>query len=152
MLIRDATFEDLPDVVGLAVEMHAESRFSVLSFNPDKVFDMMNWCIDNRDGLLLIAEDSNGETVGAFAAYSLEHWFSNDRVSCDLGLFVRRDRRGSCAAVKLLKRYVQWAACADCKLIEIGVNTGVNMEKTSTFFEAVGFEKVGALHCYSGGI
>lgn len=152
MSIRAARIDDLPDVLALAIEMHHESRSSVLSFDDEKTIEMLAWCVDSPDGLLLVAEDDHGEIIGAFAAYCAEQWFSTDKVSSDFGLFVKPSRRGGRAAIKMLGLYSEWAASRGCKMIQLGVTTGVMMDRTARIFELTGFEKVGTLHEFKGAV
>lgn len=151
MNIRAARLRDIEYLIPLAIEMHAESRFSILDFDPEKTVEFMAWCIEAEDCILVVAEDDDGDIVGGIAAYAMEQWFSRDKASCDFALFVRPDKRGSAAAVKLISYYVGWAKQKGVKMIQIGLNTGYRVDETGKFYEALGFECIGYLYEFSGG-
>lgn len=146
MRIREAKQDDINDILPMAIEMHAESRYKALKFDVEKTAEFLTWCMLNEDCLLIVAETNTGEIVGGFAGAAMEQWFSNDRYATDFALFVSHQHRGSTAAYKMISHYVGWASLKNAKLIQLGVSTGVHPEETGKFFEAIGFKRYGGLY------
>ena len=146
MKIREATTDDIIDLMPLAVDMHEESRFRVMKFSVEKMDDFLRWCIVNDDCLLIVAETNDGEIAGAFAGFCMEQWFSTDKYACDFALFVHPGYRGSTASWKLISHYVGWAGLKEAKLIQLGISTGVNPDEIGRFYEKLGFKRFGGLY------
>ena len=154
MKIREAQRDDIPDLMPLAIEMHKESRYSTMDFCVDKTINFLLYCIENPDtNLVAIAENADGDIVGAFAGFAMEHWFSPDKYACDYALFVPPGLRGSSAALHLVSYYVGWAKAKGVpdEFIQLGITTGVEVERTAQFFNALGFKQMGELFIFAGG-
>lgn len=147
-MIRQAVIDDLPDIVRLAVQMHNESRFMKFLFHEEKVRAFLSTLIDAPDGFLWVADDGDGEVIGAMAATVFELWFSSDRIAQDVGLFVRPSRRGTSAAAALVDRYLVWARERGAVDAEIGVSTGVHPDRTGAFLQRLGGREVGRLYSW----
>ncbi len=149
-MIRNATLIDVPAMLALGEAMHDESpRFRKLPWNGGKVRALIETLIERREGLALVAE-RGGEIVGGFLGIAAPHFASDALVSCDFALYVAPGRRGSLAAVQLLRAYVAWAKARGVALIQCGVTTGVNVEGASRLFASVGFEPAGNLFEFKG--
>jgi GNAT superfamily N-acetyltransferase len=143
-MIRTATPEDLSTILDLAEVMHAESRFKDLPFSRAKVSHIFAQLIDGA-GLVLIAEQ-DGEVIGAIAGVVIELWFSPTKVAQDFGLFICPEHRGGMHAVRLIKRYIEWAKAQGATAVEMGINTGVQVEQTGKLLHHLGFTQVATLH------
>jgi GNAT superfamily N-acetyltransferase len=145
MEIRPATPQDIDAIIALGARMHSESpRFSKLSYNGEKVRGLMTMAMQDQRYLVLVAE-SDGELLGGFAGFMAPHWFSDDEVASDLALFVKPDRRGGMAGVRLVKAFVAWAKPRNPKLIQLGISTGVLVEETAQLYRAIGLKQFGYL-------
>jgi GNAT superfamily N-acetyltransferase len=81
----------------------------------------------------------DGIPVGMMTGVAGPHSFSRRiRTSSDL-LFVLPEHRGGMAAVKLMKRYKEWSMGLGAAYSYISVSTGVTPEKTTKFYEFMGF-------------
>lgn len=143
-MIRQARTEDIPRMLELGAEMHAESRFSVLVYDSEKVAAMLSHLLATDQFIEVI--ENNGLLVGGFAGFVTDHWASKDLVSYDCGLFISPDHRGGGDAARLIKRFREWAVSRGAKMVTLGVNTGVHPERTARLLESVGFEKIGYLY------
>lgn len=143
-MIRQATREDIPHMIDLGAQMHAESRFSVLGYDREKVAALFSHLLDTDQFIEVIERD--GVLIGGFAGFVTEHWASKDLVSYDCGLFISPDHRGGGDAARLIKRFREWAVSRGAKMVTLGVNTGVHPERTARLMEAVGFEQIGYLY------
>lgn len=137
--LRTATEDDIPEIVRVGRIMHFESRYSRMDYNPEKVADLLRTIIPQ--GLTFMAEDE-GETVGMFLGFATEHFFGNDLASYDLVAYTLPERRGR-IGVLLIREYVRRAKALNVKDICIGVTTGIDSERTSRFYEKLGFSRVG---------
>lgn len=147
-MIRRAVAADLERLVALAALMHAESRFRIFRFAPHKVRAVLQGLIDSPDGgLVLVAvDDETGEIVGAMALLCAEQWFSDELVVQDFGLFVDPKHRGGVAAVRLVAEGERWARERGARTYELGINTGVAVERTARLFERRGLIRTALLY------
>lgn len=139
--IRPATHDDTTRLMELAVAMHAESpRFSKLEFSHEKMLNLFYHLIDSEFCMVIVAERS-GQVVGGLAAIVSEHWISNDLVANDLAVFMQKDARGSTAPARMIAQYVEWAKAKGAKFIQLGISTGVMVEKTSELYRSLGLHE-----------
>lgn len=141
-MIRQATPDDIPALVTLGARMHAESRFAVLAYNPEKAGRTLAHVLET--GFLWVATDDD-RIVGGMAAMCVPHWCSDDAVAMDLALFVEPESRGGMAAARLVTRYKEWADKQGAVMIDMGVNTGVHVEQTTSLLERLGFKRCGVI-------
>jgi GNAT superfamily N-acetyltransferase len=66
-----------------------------------------------------------------------------ERVAKDLSWFVTRERRGSVAAVALVRDFEAWARAKGVKFFVLGQSTGVRMDTTRALYEHLGYEMIG---------
>jgi GNAT superfamily N-acetyltransferase len=146
MKIRPAVLDDLPTLLALGRQMHAESpRFNALTFDDTKVLELLTSAIDDDRYLLIVVDDGDGGLVGGFIGYMTPLWFSHDEVAADLALFVDPDRRGGIVAAHLMKAYSEWAAARGAKQTTAGISTGVMVEQTAQMYRRLGFNQYGYL-------
>lgn len=137
-MIRYATLDDLDVLMDLAELMHQESpRYSRLSFNSDKVLALYVNLINT--GIVLVVEKDQ-QIVGGLAGFVAPHWFSDDLVASEFGVFLLPDHRGGTAVVRLIKEFIRWSKDKGAKMIQIGVSTGVRTEETAALYKAIGLK------------
>jgi GNAT superfamily N-acetyltransferase len=148
MTMRHATQADIPAMVALGEQMHAESPYyRGLAWDGEKVAATIANLLAIPHGFARVVEGEGGQIVGGMLAMAVPHWCSQDLVACDLALFVAQNRRGGLAASRLLGEYRAWAADLGCKLVQFGVMTGVQVEQTVALCERLGWEKQGVVLC-----
>jgi GNAT superfamily N-acetyltransferase len=141
MTLRRALASDIPLLVDLAREMHAESNFAPMNFDGEVFAATLNRLIE-ADQFALVAE-IDGEIVGAMIGMLSQSWFGKDWMATDMGLFVRRDSRGGMTAPRLIRSFVCWAQAAGARQVRPGVSTGAtNAER---LYEGMGFTRAGEL-------
>lgn len=139
--IRTATHDDIGALLDIASAMHAESpRFSRLSFSTAKMMQLFLNLIESDAGLLLVAEQG-GNITGGFAGMVAPHWFSDDLVASDFGVFILPEYRGGMAAVRMVRAYIAWAKKRSAKLIQLGISTGVMTGETVELYRAIGLKQ-----------
>lgn len=147
-MIRKATHADLPRLLELGAMMHAESRFRVLRWNPEKLGRLLEDLIHGEHGFVWVSE-KQGDVIGVAVGILLPHWCSDDLTFNDLAVFVVPEHRGGTSAMRLVRAMVTWARTMGAALITLGVSTGVHAEQTGKLFEALGGVCVGGLYDWS---
>ena len=77
--------------------------------------------------------------VGLISSY----YFGKDLVANDCLLFVDKSKRGGVAAIRLIKRFQQWAFEKGASEVRPATSTGVQTEDTKKLYEALGYDTVG---------
>lgn len=138
--IRDATHDDLPDVLHLVEQLHAESpRFSRFTFSYEKTAQTLHNLVDNPDGCIFIAV-KDGAVVGMLVGLALAHLISEDRLASDLGFYVTPLHRGSTIGARLIKAFETWAEGRNVIETTLEVNTGIEGERTVKLLERRGYK------------
>jgi GNAT superfamily N-acetyltransferase len=131
-------------VAKMARDMHAESPvYSQWPFEEEVLDQWISLCRDNDDWLCLIAWD-NGEPIGFLAVGSVPMLFNRLKTVDDLALYVVPHRRGSSAALRMLRIMESWAA-QRAVAIRMGVTTGTNHPQAIRFLKRLGYEQTGVL-------
>lgn len=147
MSLRPATEADIPRLIELGAVMHAESRYSCMSYNPKKVGAMLHAVMAR--GFMMVAE-RDGEIIGGFAGVCEPHWFSDDKLATDMGLFIVPGRRGGMAAALLIEAFLSWAEAQGARLTDILINTGVRVDDTAALFDRLGGRNAGLIYSWGG--
>lgn len=147
MTVRHATALDIPRLIELGRQMHAEApAYKRLGFDDAKVTAMLERAM--KDGILLVAATPEETIVGGFMGMLGEYWFSRDKCFIDLAVFVEPGRRGGITAARLVKGAKAW--CQEQGVqpadVQFGVSTGVHPEATGQFYEALGFQLSGGIY------
>lgn len=143
MMIRAATLEDIPRMVELGRVMHGESPvFCRLRFDGAQLASTIASTIASPAGFAHVAEHG-GQVVGGMLAMVAPHYFSPDLVACDLALFMAPEHRGGMAGVRLISAYVGWAESMGAAVTQLGVMTGVNVDKTEALLHRLGWHRAG---------
>lgn len=135
--LRVATSADFPAMMELGREMHAQSNFAPMHFDPEKIAATAQGLLDESQ--FVVVAEADGEIVGYMLGMILPSWFGRDYVANDLNLYVRP--KHAMTAVKLIRAFVAWARMAGAKQIRPGVSTG--SEAAQRLYEAYGFEPAG---------
>jgi len=143
-MIRVATLDDVDRISELGESLHSESSYSYLPYDIQKVRHLMAGLIGGGYGIVFVAE-KDGEIIGGIAGGIAEFWFCNESHGFDYSFFVHPEHRGGSAAFRLLVAFESWCKRMGCKHIDIGITTGIHVEKTTRFYEKMGFEKSGQL-------
>lgn len=142
--IRPAVRADIPAIVDLGRSMHAESRYSSMSFSPLKVAATFTHLIGGA-GCVFVA-DQDGEIVGGIAGCLGQPWYGVEPVLSELALFLKLGRRGSMVAPRLVKAFVAYGKEKGCVLIQSGVVSGVEQERTEMLYQRLGGKLHGSLY------
>ena len=141
-MVRDATLADIPAMVALGQLMHAESRYSFMAYDGEKVAITLKTLIGT--GFVRVHE-RDGEIDGGMVGYMSEAWFSRAKVAAELALFMTPGKRGGMAAWYLLSEFSAGAENQGAQEITLAITTGVKVEETGRMYQRLGFEQVGGV-------
>lgn len=142
-MIRRATLSDIPDLLALGRKMHAESWYSYLDYDVEKIASVLELLL--KDGFLCVHE-MEGVIVGGMAGCLSQFWFCRELMAHDLALFVEPGRRGGIAAARLVQAFIVWARDRGAQEVSLAVSTGVMIRETGELFEAMGLRHVGGVY------
>lgn len=145
MLIRNATSTDITRLVQFGYLIHAESKFSTLTFDPDKVRETLESIVESDKGThcCFIAESADRELIGVFIGCVEEYFFSRSLMAHSILIYVHPKWRGSSAALKFIHSFRKWAMNREALEICIGVASGVTIGRTDRFLKRLGFSVTG---------
>lgn len=144
-MIRRALPQDVPRLVELGALMHAESpRFRGHAYMPERVARNIEQVMTMAAGLVLVAETPGHGVVGAFVAIAAPHFACDFMQASDLALFVHPQHRGARHVVGLVKGYAEWARGIGAEP-NLGLNTGVEPERTGRLLATLGAENTGSI-------
>jgi GNAT superfamily N-acetyltransferase len=145
MLIRQMNDDDLEDLIAMGYDMHQESWFHNLNYDPHKLRLLYESIKAYPARLCAFVAEEGDKKVGMFVGGIAEFYFGNDKLASDLLLFVTKEHRGSTAAPRLIKAYIAWAKANEARSINLGISTSINVDRTAKLYEKLGFTLDGHL-------
>lgn len=135
---------DNEELILLGEQMHKESTYRDLDWNPDKLRVLGDTVLEHPTRYCcFVAKNSASDILGFLVGYINEHYFSDDLVAEDMLLFVPMSKRGGKAAIRLVRAYEQWAKDNGAKRICLGVTTEINTDQTVGLYKKLGYEPYG---------
>ena len=144
-MIREATMLDVPDIVWLGKEMHAESIYARRVWDAQKVQRLASRYITNPDCFLWVA-CKNNRPHGFISGYVTDYHFGNESLAALLDFYFRPMNRGSADVVRLIRRFEEWALFKQCVEVNLGISTGVRLDKFDRLCHKLGYQKVGSIY------
>ncbi|MGF7008103.1 N-acetyltransferase family protein [Aminobacter sp. BE322] len=141
MFVRLGLEEDIDAVTEMA-RMNIEETRPGLTFNEFKCRETYYSYLDNASPTIFVVEDKR-EVIGFLLAEMYDYRAADGLFTTQEVLFVRPDKRGTRAAVILMKHLVAWSEQLGAKEIIGGNDNEFNSERTAKFLEHFGFERVG---------
>ena len=146
MFIRPGKHDDIAQLIELGERMHRESAYAFLPFDHGKVTQFMTGYMDNPETHCGLVAEEGGVIVGMLAGYLTDYFFCDEKVACDMVLYVDRESRGSSAAMRLIYAFRDWARACGARELCLGVSTEINPETTGRFYEKMGLSRSGGLY------
>lgn len=145
MLIRNAKSSDISALVEFGYLIHAESKFSSLSFDPDKVRQTLERIVEaeNSTHCCFVATSADEQLIGVLIGCVEEYFFSRSLMAHSILIYVHPKWRGSSAALKFIHAFRSWATNRGALEICIGVASGVTIGRTDKFLRRLGFSVTG---------
>jgi GNAT superfamily N-acetyltransferase len=134
VVVRDATVDDVPRIVEMALRFIRSSVYAgLLAENPEQIARCAHLMIGGEQFALFVAEKA-GEVVGMAGFIVHEHLFSAEPIADELFWWVDPEARGR-AGLLLLRRAEEWAQERGAKAVQMIAPT-VDVER---FYERVGY-------------
>ena len=106
--VREATQEDLFEILMLGYEFIKEGPDHLKPFEKDLVEERLINAIDNEDYVVLVL-DINGSLEGSLIGACIAPWMLSKPFAVELAWFVRKASRDGRSAIKMVKAYEAWA-------------------------------------------
>lgn len=148
MNIRFATLADVPACVEFGYRIQRSTHLSRFPYKHAVVEKNLRSLIitgqqHRRSHCLLLAEDAEGMVVGGLIGCVESHLFSDRPIANLVAYGVVPAHRMTGAAVRLLKVFVEWAKRRGVDEVNVGVNSGIDLDRTDRFMKKMGFAKTG---------
>ena len=143
----EATEDQAHHFVSLSKIMHAEGVYAFLPFDEEKMLDCVMRHIKESTSFAFLAFQED-ECIGMHLGSLTSYFFSHERLSSSLVLYVIPSKRGSHAAMYLMDMFLNWSRYYDAVEVYIGVSIGVNLESTDKFLKHYGFKNHGGNYKY----
>lgn len=141
MFARLALESDFDEIVEMARANAAETRAS-LTFNEDRCRATLYRYLAEASPTIFVAEHAR-QIAGFMQVDFYEYRAFDGLFTVQEVLFVKPDKRGSRAAVVLMKHFLAWSEMLGAREIIGGNDNEFNSERTAKFLEHFGFRKVG---------
>ena len=138
-MIRPMTAQDIPVLLVLGAEMHKESRYANLDFDPQKLWQLGETMLGNPDSWLALVVERDGDIIGFCCGYVAPHFFGNELTSGDLAIYVVPEHRGGTIGARLVKKYTAWCEAQGVREPLLGVSAGITPDRTGQLYERLGY-------------
>lgn len=150
----DQSFTDIEGLVELCRCAHEESRFSYITFAPQKVEAIIKRGMEdtNRHGILLCRDEA--KLVGMlYCSIGEYHIGMGSLITTIHNLNVRPEMRhklrGGYVAVGLLRGVETWAQARKSSEVLFHVTSGVELQRTHSFIKKRGYHFIGGSYAKS---
>lgn len=145
MTVRQATEQDIDQLILLGEALHRESpAYYLKSFDAERLKGFLQTVINDPNFCCLVAEKEQ-MLIGYFIGGLTFEIISYDVTAFDLSVYVLPDNRNGRTAIKLFKAFEEWAKGYNAKYFRVGISTGIHTEKTSKFYQLLGFKPDGVV-------
>lgn len=148
--VRLLTASDIPQIIHLGGEMHRESNFSCLDYEPMKVVEKCHLVLHNPLSYFCMVAEYDGRIIGILGAVIGEYEFGHDLISDDIIVYVAPEHRGSTAFLRLIRGYVVWAREHGAVMVFLSQSTGYKVDQIADMYDRLGFERIGGKFCLRG--
>jgi len=142
MLCRLTMPYDEAAVLRLA-EMQVRETLPHLDFDAETTRRTFRASIARADPTIFVVEDDNGEVIGYLVALMRAYMFTRGHLASQEVIYVKPGRRGSRAALMLIKSFRQWAKIIGAREAYMGIANGFQPDRTARLFSHYGFAPVG---------
>jgi GNAT superfamily N-acetyltransferase len=146
MLIRPAKNEDTDMLLNMIFRLYDEGAYAFLPFDHDKVKHLIHTSIDNPQTRCIFVAEEGNTIAGLFIGYLTDYIICDEKLACDVLLFVDKKYRGTTAAMRLIKEFRKWANAHHAREVCLGISTDIDAESTGKFYERMGFTRVGGIY------
>ena len=133
------TAQDIPVLIDMGAEMHKESRYANLDFDPQKLWRLGETMLGNPDSWLALVVERDGDIIGFCCGYVAPHFFGTELTSGDLAIYVVPEHRGGTIGARLVKKYTAWCEAQGVREPLLGVSAGITPDRTGQLYERLGY-------------
>lgn len=139
---------DIPAVITASRVIHELSVFAGMDFSNEKCTRLLRAALARPEALFAHVILHKDDLVGLLLGVVQESYFGVDKVAHDLVLFVLPRHQGRCARalMEMLDVYKAWASERGAKILQFGVSTQIEAQRTAEVFGRLGFPQTGSLH------
>jgi GNAT superfamily N-acetyltransferase len=142
MALRDATPDDVPQLVLLARQFWELSDFTDLTFSDDHMATFMADAIRAPWWLLVVSEDADG--IHGFIIGHIEpSSFGPDVIGMQDYLFVHPAKQGTRAGLRLMRSFEEWSDVMGAKQLHFAPVANGYDERWHRVTESLGFQRRG---------
>jgi len=139
---------DLPAIVQLARESHAESRFGYIPFNPDKVRKIAKATFKDQKRHAVMLAEKRGRAVGFVYCSVGEYHIGSDILlttihNMNVSHTVRSSLAGGKIALGLFRGVETWSQARGAKEILFHVTSGVHLAQAHKLAKRIGYKFIG---------
>lgn len=146
MHIRPIEMQDVEEGIDLIQRMLLEGKgYSDVPFHKPAMRGWLHAAVERPDEFFCAVAIGEKGIVGGMLGVKVPFAFSFTLRASELGLYVAPECRGSSLALKLVRRFEQWARDQDCKRAQVGVTVGINDEHAIRFYKKLGYKVEGPL-------
>lgn len=148
MRVRFAERADVDAVVEMGERMFDLSRFRRFRYSRERSRQAVEHAVTNPAWMLAVAETSGGELAGFHMAHMAQYFFCDEWMAESVLYFVAPERRGTSAALKLLRIFERWGQRRGAREVVLGtgVSEGAPLARTDRFLRRAGIRQVGGLY------
>jgi GNAT superfamily N-acetyltransferase len=145
MHIRFANQFDIEHIVRLSRAAINESRYARYGIVEAKIETLVNASLESDELVALLAVDGDDVPFGFLGGIVSHHYFADMKYATNLVVYVSPEARGSRAAIKLIREFERVAKERGADEIMLGVTAGFHAPRIEKFYNALGYQTVGAL-------
>tara|TARA_B100000035_G_C20767462_1_gene451119 strand:- start:70 stop:534 length:465 start_codon:yes stop_codon:yes gene_type:complete len=143
---RDATLDDLAEIVRLTSTMHAETVWGddpKFKFNAKKMARSLFGYIKNQPETFAKVAVHNRKIIGVLFGDYGTMLFSEARQAREKLIYVSKEYRGGMTGPRLMKMFVAWAKSVNAAEAIGGANAGIKPERTQKLWGKLGMAPFG---------
>lgn len=146
--MRQASLEDVPELVKLWEQAHGETSYSELEFSSLKMEQSLIEAVEENWFCCVIERD--GQVIANYVGRIVNEFCSFDNVGQVVGFYVKPEYRTGRSAAYLIMNFIKWCKLNKCKQIRAGISSG-NFSG-DRLYRALGFKVVGFQYLLSVGV
>jgi GNAT superfamily N-acetyltransferase len=144
--VRRATAADAAMIDSMLRDLGRESPiYRLMPIDDRKLTDYIAKVIRGSDHAVLLHEGTSG-IDGIYIGMLVQQFFTFEITAMDVLFYVRPERRGSRAAVRLFRAFKTWARSSGAKAIQVGTMNGIAPARTAKFYRGMGLTEIGGVY------
>lgn len=142
-MIRTGKFKDINGMIRVCHLAHEESVSMHVPIDEAELRKTLQVIVNSREHCCFVTE-IDGQIEGLMLGVSNPLWYSRKKQAADLFLYTTEKGRGT--GHLLMRRYISWAKRQPgVKEIMIGINSGIDYERTIELYKRMGATQIGAM-------